>query len=114
MSILTFNIILLGNSSVGKSCLISKYAKNIFQDNYLSTIGVDFLSKEININNQKINLKILDTCGQERYKSIASNYYRKVDGIMFVFDVTNKTSFDEVKTWLIGVDSVNDNYHLKW
>ena len=109
MSILTFNIILLGNSSVGKSCLISKYAKNIFQDNYLSTIGVDFLSKEININNQKINLKILDTCGQERYKSIASNYYRKVDGIMFVFDVTNKTSFDEVKTWLIGVDSVNDN-----
>ena len=109
MSELEFKIILVGNSSVGKSSLISKYEKRVFQDNYLSTVGMDMASKEININNKKINLKIIDTCGQERYKSIATNYYRKADGIMFVFDVTNEISFEEVKTWLLNVDNINNN-----
>ena len=92
---------LLGNSSVGKSSLIRRFVDNKFDDNYMSTIGVDYFEKKVIIKNTEIKLIIQDTSGEERFRSISKNYYKNVDGIIFVFDVTNQSSFNEgIKYWL--------------
>ena len=97
---ITLKIILVGDSSVGKTSLLLKYTKGGFEENYMSTIGVDFKLKSIEVNNYKVNLKIMDTCGQERFKSLNKNFYSSADGIMFVFDVTQKLSFKSIEGWL--------------
>ena len=97
---ITLKIILVGDSSVGKTSLLLKYTGGGFEDNYMSTIGVDFKLKSIEVNNYKVNLKIMDICGQERFKSLNKNFYSSADGIMFVFDVTQKLSFKSIDGWL--------------
>ena len=99
-TIVTLKIILVGDSSVGKTSLLLKYTEGGFEENYMSTIGVDFKLKSIVVNNYKVNLKIMDTCGQERFKSLNKNFYSSADGIMFVFDVTQKLSFKSIDSWL--------------
>ena len=99
-TIVTLKIILVGDSSVGKTSLLLKYLGGGFEENYMSTIGVDFKIKSIVVNNYNVNLKIMDTCGQERFKSLNKNFYSAADGIMFVFDVTQKLSFKSIDSWL--------------
>ena len=100
MSGINLKILLVGDSAVGKTTLILKYVDGKFSDSHITTIGVEYKDKEITVNDRKINLQIWDTSGQERYRSITKNFYRNAHGILFVFDVTNQTSFDHLKDWL--------------
>ena len=104
---ITINIMTLGNSSVGKTSYIIKYTDNYFSETSVATIGVEFKEHEINFKNKKIKLQIWDTSGQERFRSITETFYRGADGVLFVFDVTNKDSFDNMKMWLMDDHIVN-------
>ena len=101
-----FRIVTIGNSNVGKSCAIQKYVNNSYNcDNHLSTVGVDFVTKNVKINdksmiNRNINLQIWDTCGQERFLSLTSAYFRNCDGIIIMYDISNRESFNKINYWL--------------
>ena len=110
MDEITLKILLLGDSSVGKSSLMLRFTDNTFEENFGSTIGAEFKNKDIQINDEKIKLHILDTAGQERYRSVAKNFIRKVGGIIFVFDLSNNDSFENIKDWLMTADDANNNY----
>ncbi|EPR79248.1 GTP-binding protein YPT1 [Spraguea lophii 42_110] len=99
-----FKIILIGNSGVGKTCLINRYIDNIYNQGYISTIGVDFKIKTVELDNRKIKLQIWDTAGQERFRTITSSYYRGADAIIVVFDLTDKDSFNELNSWLLEIE----------
>ena len=104
MDEIVYKILLLGDSIVGKSSLMIRYVDNFYEENNVSTIGIVSKKKDLIINNQKIILNIFDTCGQERYHSLAKNFLNNSDGIIFVFDLTNGTTFDGIKRWLITCD----------
>ena len=89
-------VMLIGNSNVGKTSIAKRYCKNQFNHNYISTVGIDFVTKYIKVGEKMINLQIWDTAGQERYKVIAKNYYNKSDGFIIVYDITNKSSFNDI------------------
>ena len=100
---IALNIIFIGDSSVGKTSLITKYVDNKFSENIKSTLGIEYKDK-IEYDEKReihIRLKLNDTSGQERFRSITKNYYRDSHGIFFVFDVTNKESFENIQNWLI-------------
>jgi len=99
-----FILVLIGDSGVGKSCLLLRFADDKWTDSYISTIGVDFKIRTIELDQKTIKLQIWDTAGQERFRTISSTYYRGAHGIIVVYDVTNKTSFDNVKRWLTEID----------
>ena len=96
--------LLLGDSNVGKTLLIGKFIDNEFSENTLNTIGLDLKCTSIIINNKKISLQIWDTAGQEKYKSMTTSYYRGVNIIFIVYDVTNQESFNHVKNWIADID----------
>ena len=106
----TFNILLIGNAAVGKTSLIKKFINNEYDPTSISTIGIEFFQKEIVINNKNYPLKIMDSGGQERYHAILPSYFRNVDGIIFVFDLTNNNSFESLTNWLKMAD---DNGEFK-
>ena len=95
-----FKIVLIGDSGVGKSCLLLRFADQAFTESYTSTIGVDFRFKTIKVEEKTVKLQIWDTAGQERFKTITSAYYRGADGIIIVYDVENKDSFRHINDWL--------------
>ena len=97
----TFNIITLGDSGVGKTSIINRYAKNQFDDNISSTLGMNFAYKEIKFNNKdKIILKLVDTAGQEKYRALTKSYFKNVDTVLFVFSMDDKDTFDTIKDWM--------------
>ena len=102
-----FNILLIGDSNSGKAQLMNKFIYDKCEG-YSSTTGIEFGNKEIKINNQKILLHILDTAGQEKYRSVAKNFMRKGDGIIFVFDLANRFTFESIKEWLIACEGENE------
>ena len=110
MDKITLNILLLGDSCVGKTSLMLRFTDDIFEEICSSTIGAEFKNKEMEINDESIILHILDTAGQERYRAIAKNFMRNVGGIIFVFDLCNKNSFENIKEWLMAADDTNSNY----
>ncbi|XWV26549.1 rab family small GTPase [Tupanvirus soda lake] len=93
-------IIIAGESGVGKSALLTRYCDNNYSINYTSTIGVDFRTKILDINNKKVKLQIWDTAGQERFRSITSSYYRGANAVMLVFDLTSAYSFAKLELWM--------------
>lgn len=95
-----FKVLIIGNSSVGKSNILLRYTDNIFNDSFLPTIGVDFKIKNITVSGQKIKLNIWDTAGQERFKTITSTYYKGSYGIVLVYDITDKESFNNISNWV--------------
>ena len=97
---LSFKIIVIGDSGVGKSSLTSKAAKNSFEEYYQATVGFEFLSFNLRLNEQVIKLQIWDTCGQEIYRSLISNFYRNSSLAVLVYAIDNKESFDNVSQWL--------------
>jgi len=99
-----FILVLIGDSGVGKSCLLLRFADDKWTDSYISTIGVDFKIRTIELDQKTIKLQIWDTAGQERFRTISSTYYRGAHGIIVVYDVTNKVSFDNVTRWLSEID----------
>eukprot|EP00455_Lapot_gusevi_P000001 TRINITY_DN0_c0_g1_i1.p1 TRINITY_DN0_c0_g1~~TRINITY_DN0_c0_g1_i1.p1 ORF type:complete len:213 (-),score=68.37 TRINITY_DN0_c0_g1_i1:269-907(-) len=95
-----FKLVLIGDSGVGKSCLLLRFADDNFTDSYISTIGVDFRFRTVSIDKKTVKLQIWDTAGQERFRTITSAYYRGADGIILVYDVTSMESFEHVEEWL--------------
>lgn len=95
---------LIGDTCVGKSCLLVRFADDCFSENYITTIGVDFRFRTLQINKSTIKLQIWDTAGQERYRTITNAYYKGADGIIIVFDLCNKESFLNVGSWLKEVE----------
>ncbi|KAI9989859.1 hypothetical protein PInf_020146 [Phytophthora infestans] len=99
-----FKLVLIGDSGVGKSCLLLRFADDAFTESYITTIGVDFRFRTVKIDNKTVKLQIWDTAGQERFRTITSAYYRGADGIIMVYDVTSQESFDHVNDWLNEVN----------
>ncbi len=97
-------IITLGDSKVGKSSLIVQYLDNKFSINYLSTIGFDLKHKQITLKDgTDVRLKLFDTAGQERYRSVADSYIKKANGILLIYDITEKESFQNIENWLESI-----------
>ena len=109
MSEISFRLILVGDAGVGKTSLIIKYADKDFPENYRTTIGIDFKIKTINRKGYKIKMQILDTAGQERFRSIAKSYFKNIDGIFLVFDLTDQSSYDNLKSWIKDIQEEADN-----
>jgi len=99
-----FKLLLIGDSGVGKSCLLLRFADDTYTESYISTIGVDFKIRTIQLEGKTIKLQIWDTAGQERFRTITSSYYRGAHGIIVVYDVTDQDSFNNVKQWLGEID----------
>mmetsp|Transcript_12647 Transcript_12647/g.38709 ORF Transcript_12647/g.38709 Transcript_12647/m.38709 type:complete len:209 (-) Transcript_12647:104-730(-) len=99
-----FKLLLIGDSSVGKSCLLLRFSDGSFNESQMSTIGVDFKIRTLELDGRTFKLQIWDTAGQERFRTIAAAYYRGAHGIIIVYDVTNQQSFDNVEMWLSEVN----------
>ena len=99
-----FKILLIGDSGVGKSCLLVRFADDTYADSYINTIGVDFKIRTIDINSKTVKLQIWDTAGQERFRTITSSYYRGAHGIIIAYDITDKESFQNLRQWLFEID----------
>lgn len=99
-----FKLLLIGDSGVGKSCLLLRFADDTYTESYITTIGVDFKIRTVEIERKTIKLQIWDTAGQERFRTITSSYYRGAHGIIVVYDVTDAESFNNVKQWLHEID----------
>ncbi|KPM02358.1 ras-related protein Rab-35-like protein [Sarcoptes scabiei] len=99
-----FKLLIIGDSGVGKSSLLLRFADNTFSGTYISTIGVDFKIRTVEINNERVKLQIWDTAGQERFRTITSTYYRGAHGVIIVYDVTNGDSFHNISRWLKEIE----------
>jgi small GTP-binding protein len=99
-------ILVIGESAVGKSCLLLRYTDNKFQETFMTTIGVDFKTKYIDIDGTHVKLQIWDTAGQEKFRSITRAYYRGAHGILVVFDISRRDTFNQTKMW---IDSIRDS-----
>ena len=99
-----FKIMLIGESTVGKTSFISRYVNNSFKMEYISTVGIDFQIKNVNIKGKSIRLQIWDTAGQERYRNITKNYFQSSNGFVIAYDITNVKSFECVANWITQID----------
>ena len=97
---LTLKILIVGDSGVGKTNFILRFLNNEFNQNYMSTAGIDLKSGSIEIKNKKIRIQIWDTAGQEKYKAITKNLFLKVMGALIVYDITNENSFYNLQSWV--------------
>ena len=95
-----FKILLIGDLGVGKSCVILRYVEGDFPGNIMSSIGVDFKTKQIEIEDRLIKLTIWDTAGQERYKSLTRHYFKDAHGVILIYDVADRRSFEGLDKWL--------------
>jgi len=96
-------LLIIGDSTVGKTSILSRYTNGEFNPHYLATVGLDFFKKDEIFNGKTIRIKIWDTAGQERYKSLTQGYFRNAEGIMIVYDVTNSVSFENLKYWIQSI-----------
>ena len=105
-----FKLLLIGDSGVGKSSIMMRFTDEIFTESHISTIGVDFKITNIRLDDGKLaKLQIWDTAGQERFRNITTSYYRGAHGIILVFDLTNRESFENIKSWLFEVNKYSRN-----
>ena len=107
---LLYKILLLGDSSVGKTCFLMRYSDNTFQEIHMSTIGLDYKLKNVQLDDGKIvKIQIWDTAGQDRFRSITKNYYKGAHGIILIYDVTSRKTFENVKNWVSQIkEEVSD------
>ena len=96
-----FKILLLGDSEVGKSCFLMRYSDNVFVENYITTIGLDYKLKSVKLDSGKtIKVQLWDTAGQDKYRTIAKNYFKGSHGILLLYDVTKQSSFQNIRDWI--------------
>ena len=104
-----YKLIFLGDQSVGKSCILNRFMNDTFTEEYQATIGLDFQSKNIQIDNQDIHLLLYDTAGQEKFKSLIPMYTRDANIVLLVYDIACKDSFMHLSDWLNDLTNINKN-----
>ena len=97
---LSFKLIIVGDSAVGKSCLSIKATRNYFEDFYSPTVGFEFLTFNVKVEDKTVKLQIWDTCGQEVYRSLISSFYRSASLAIMVYSIDNEDSFSNIEKWL--------------
>ena len=105
-----FKVLLLGNSDVGKSSLLLRFVDKTWTDSFVPTIGVDFKVKTMEIGDKTVKMQIWDTAGQERFRNVVASYFRGSNGILLIYDVTNRDSFKNLDNWLEVIENnASDN-----
>ena len=99
-----YKVMLIGDSGVGKTSIIFRFAENAFSTTFISTIGIDFKMKTLEVKGRRVKLQIWDTAGQERFHTITTSFYRGARGIILVYDITNTKSFDNIINWLRNIE----------
>jgi len=99
-----FKLLIIGESGVGKTCLLLQFTEGSFTSNHLTTIGIDFKIKIINLEEKQIKLQIWDTAGQERFRTITKTYYKGAHGIILTYDVTDENSFKNIRNWVKQIE----------
>uniref|UniRef100_A0A674PGQ0 small monomeric GTPase n=1 Tax=Takifugu rubripes TaxID=31033 RepID=A0A674PGQ0_TAKRU len=99
-----FKLLLIGDSGVGKTCLLFRFSEDSFNTTFISTIGIDFKIRTIELDGKRVKLQIWDTAGQERFRTITTAYYRGAMGIMLVYDTSNEKSFENIKNWIRNIE----------
>jgi len=97
-------LLLIGDSGVGKSCLLLRFSDDSFTPSFITTIGIDFKIKTIDLDGKRIKLQIWDTAGQERFRTITTAYYRGAMGILLVYDTTDEQSFQNIRNWIRNIE----------
>lgn len=100
----TIKLLLIGDSGVGKSCLLLRFSDNSFTPSFITTIGIDFKIRTIELEGKRIKLQIWDTAGQERFRTITTAYYRGAMGILLLYDVTNAESYENIRNWMANIE----------
>lgn len=96
-------LLMIGDSGVGKTCLLLRYANDSFSPTFITTIGIDFKIKNIQLDGKRIKLQIWDTAGQERFRTITTSYFRGAQGILLVYDVTDRQTFTSIRNWVAQI-----------
>ncbi|KAI8868852.1 ras-domain-containing protein [Ramicandelaber brevisporus] len=99
-----FKLLILGDSGTGKSCLLIRFVEDSFTPSFITTIGIDFRVKQIELDGKKIKLQAWDSAGQERFRTITTAYYRGAMGILLVYDVTDERSFHNIDNWMKNIE----------
>ena len=107
------NLLIIGDATVGKTCILRRFAQDKFTSNYISTVGIDFFTKDVILDDKKIHIKIWDTAGQERYRSLTQGFFRKAEGIIIVYDITNEKSFNNLKFWIESIENNTNSQSSK-
>ena len=102
-----YKILILGNSSVGKTSFLLRFCDEKFDYETFTTVGLDYKKKVIKRNEKKIKLHIFITAGQERFRAIARNLYKNADGIVLMYDISNKKSFQDIKDWINSIKDIS-------
>ena len=110
MSDINIKLLIVGDSNVGKTSILSQYLEVKCPSDHVATIGVEYRIKMFNYNNYKIKLQIWDTAGQERFHSITNNFFRNANGILFVFDISDHASFEGAKRWVKEAEEIGEDY----
>lgn len=100
-----YRLVLIGDSGVGKTALLLRYSDNMFHTSFITTIGIDFRIKTIEVDGKRVKLQIWDTAGQEQFHSVASSYYRNAHGIMLIYDITSAESFIHISKWASNISN---------
>lgn len=108
----TLKLLIIGESGVGKSSLLLRFTDDAFDPEQAATIGVDFKVKTVKVNGDKVKLAIWDTAGQERFRTLTPSYYRGGQGVIVVYDVTNRESFSKIENWLTELETYSTNQDL--
>lgn len=101
-------LLMIGDSGVGKTCLLLRYANDSFSPTFITTIGIDFKIKNIALEGKRIKLQIWDTAGQERFRTITTSYFRGAQGILLVYDVTDRQTFTSIRNWVAQIQNHAD------
>eukprot|EP01084_Bolivina_argentea_P052664 96739_1 len=99
-----FKLLMIGDSGVGKSCLLLRFSDNRYTSSFMATVGIDFKIKTIEINGKRLRLILWDTAGQEKFRTITNAYYKGADGVLLVYDVTYVHSFINIRTWMNNIE----------
>ena len=110
MTDINLKILILGDCAVGKTSLLLRYTDDNFTESHVSTIGVEYKVKTIEMNGRSVKLQIWDTSGQERFHSITKNFFRSADGVLFIYDITSKETFTNIKEWLKNAQEVENSF----
>eukprot|EP01083_Nonionella_stella_P032432 88789_1 len=97
-------LLMIGDSGVGKSCLLLRFSDDSFTTSFITTIGIDFKIKTVEIDGKRVKLQIWDTAGQERFRTITTAYYRGAMGILLVYDITDEQSFLNIRNWIRNIE----------